>query len=80
MGSEAASAPAGQRARPSQWGTFTDACLIGNGVFSSAGGESAVRPIDRLREIPFWYVPFDVLRVFDLPQLLAASHAAGLSG
>lgn len=29
------------------------------------------------REIPFWYVPFDVLRVFDLPNLLAASPAAG---
>ena len=40
------------------------------------------RPSGRLtaydREIPFWYVPFDVLRVFDLPQLLAASHAGGL--
>lgn len=29
------------------------------------------------REIPFWYVPFDILRVFDLPDLLAASPAAG---
>ncbi len=29
------------------------------------------------REIPFWYVPFDVLRAFDLPDLLAASPAAG---
>lgn len=29
------------------------------------------------REIPFWYVPFDVLRSFDLPDLLAASPAAG---
>jgi nucleoside-diphosphate-sugar epimerase len=29
------------------------------------------------REIPFWYVPFDVLRTFDLPDLLAASPAAG---
>lgn len=29
------------------------------------------------REIPFWYVPFDVLRAFDLPQLLAASSAKG---
>lgn len=29
------------------------------------------------REIPFWYVPFDVLRAFDLPNLLAASPAAG---
>lgn len=29
------------------------------------------------REIPFWYVPFDVLRVFDLPDLLAASPARG---
>ncbi|MCC6293279.1 MAG: acetylxylan esterase [Bryobacterales bacterium] len=29
------------------------------------------------REIPFWYVPFDVLRVFDLPDLLAASPASG---
>lgn len=27
------------------------------------------------REIPFWYVPFDVLRSFDLPDLLAASPA-----
>ena len=30
------------------------------------------------REIPFWYVPFDVLRAFDLPQLLTASRARGL--
>jgi hypothetical protein len=30
------------------------------------------------REIPFWYVPFDVLRVFDLPELLATSPASGL--
>ncbi|MBL8227003.1 MAG: acetylxylan esterase [Bryobacterales bacterium] len=29
------------------------------------------------REIPFWYVPFDVLRAFDLPDLLAASQATG---
>lgn len=29
------------------------------------------------REIPFWYVPFDVLRAFDLPDLLAASPAVG---
>jgi len=40
------------------------------------------RPSGRLtaydREIPFWYVPFDVLRVLDLPQLLASSPAAGL--
>lgn len=30
------------------------------------------------REIPFAYVPFGVLRSFDLPDLLAASHARGL--
>ncbi|MBL8292628.1 MAG: hypothetical protein JNN08_12370, partial [Bryobacterales bacterium] len=29
------------------------------------------------REVPFWYVPFDVLRAFDLPDLLGASPAAG---
>lgn len=29
------------------------------------------------REIPFWYVPFDVLRAFDLPDLLATSPAVG---
>ncbi len=30
------------------------------------------------REIPYHYVPFDVLRRFDLPQLLAAAGARGL--
>jgi hypothetical protein len=30
------------------------------------------------REIPFWYFPFDVLRAFDLPDLLASSPASGL--
>ncbi len=29
------------------------------------------------REIPFWYVPFDVLRVFDLGDLLAVSPGSG---
>jgi len=39
------------------------------------------RRVDRFtaygREIPFSYLPFDVLRHFDLPQLLASSQAAG---
>jgi hypothetical protein len=30
------------------------------------------------REIPFFYFGFDALRTFDLPNLMAASHAHGL--
>ncbi|MCX6622282.1 MAG: hypothetical protein NTY38_14685, partial [Acidobacteria bacterium] len=30
------------------------------------------------RELPYWYYPFDVLRQYDLPDLLAASKARGV--
>jgi hypothetical protein len=40
--------------------------------------DRAVRFTAYDREIPFWYVPFDALRYFDLPQLLSLSRAAGM--